>query len=71
MNDFSTKNTTGFSVGDKVKTIKKVDSGEMGTVTLIIGPVFDPISNEPKYKVMVDFPKRGEIACEPKDLKKV
>ena len=70
MNDFSAKNTTGFKVGDKVKTVEKVDSGEVGTVTLVIGPIFDPISAEPKYMVLVDFPEKGEIAYDPKDLKK-
>ena len=61
---------TGFKPGDKVKHVKKVDSGKTGYVTAVIGPLFDPKTNGKTYKVMVNFHGVGERACNPENLKK-
>ena len=62
---------TGFKPGDKVKHVKKVDSGKTGRVTAVIGPLFDPETNGKAYKVMVNFHGVGERACNPENLKKI
>ena len=70
LNDVESVNKTGFKKGDKVKTVEKVGSGEVGTVACVIGPLLEAKTFNVKYKVMVKFPEKGEFAFNPEDLKK-
>lgn len=71
LNDFESSNRIGFKSGDKVKLIKNVDSSEVGVVDCVIGPLLAAENFLECFKVMVNFPSRGQIACNPKNLKRV